>query len=173
MLALLHYVKATLQKEHKCFMCAKNVSISITATVHKNDDGSQNCFRFCHAIAICVLEKSKMDWAITDFDTVKICCLQLSNIPPQKYIDDLLAKSFKALDVYDNGTKSVIFVHCVDTFIHHSSQHYMAQNLLGDLNDRAFKAESSLSIQNEAKSTPNNEMNNFESINSFNKKKLE
>lgn len=43
---------------------------------------------------------------------------------PQQCADDLVAKSGKVADIYDEGTLNEVIMEEIDTSIYHSLQHY-------------------------------------------------
>lgn len=90
----------------------------------------------------------------------------------QQYADDLVAKSCKVADVYDDWKLKNVFIEGVDACIRHSLRHYLARNPQADLTDIDFQAYSLLSIQREANATPENNQNNLTSDKLFNRKPL-
>lgn len=65
----------------------------------------------------------------------------------QHFADDLITKSCKVSDVYDDSTLNDVLIESRDASIHHSLQHYWASHPQADLTDIAFYANSLLAIQ--------------------------
>lgn len=66
---------------------------------------------------------------------------QPSNMTPQKYIDDWIAKPCKVADVYDEGTLNNVFIGGDDESRKYTLRNYWAINSQEDLTDIEFQAE--------------------------------
>lgn len=84
-----------------------------------------------------------------------------ANMTPQHYADDLVTKSRKLVDVYDEGAQNDIVVEGVDSMTCHCLRHYWCQKSEADLTEAAFQEESLLCLLKKAGFTSTTNQNTF------------
>lgn len=92
-------------------------------------------------------KKYKTDLAIVRNNVATLRYVQLSNMAPQQYADDLIAKSCKVVDVYYESTLNDVFIEGFDAGTKHSLRNYRITNSQEGITDIAFQAESLLTIR--------------------------
>lgn len=70
-----------------------------------------------------------------------------SSITSQQYGDNIIAKSCKVADVYDESTLKGVFIELVDSSIRHSFRNNWTTHPEADLTEIAFQVESLLPIE--------------------------
>lgn len=75
--------------------------------------------------------------ATAEDDAVVLRYVQPSNMTRQQYANDLVARSCKAADVFNESTLNVVFIKAYDTSIRHSLRIYRTSNLQAYLTDVA------------------------------------
>lgn len=61
---------------------------------------------------------------MTNYDAAILRYMLPTNMFPLKYAEDLVAKSCKVTDVYEQETLNDVFIEGVDESIHHSLRNY-------------------------------------------------
>lgn len=62
-----------------------------------------------------------MDQAIPKYEAAILRYMQLANMTLQRYAEDLISKSCKVADLYDEGTLNDVFIERVDASIRNRS----------------------------------------------------
>lgn len=109
-----HYVYETLGNVFNSRMGAKGKSTPITDSVRNNDAGSWKLLWSYFEVVNSLLKKLTTNQVIGNFDAGMLLYMQPSNIKLQQYSMDLIAKFYKAADVYDEETLDNGFIEWVN-----------------------------------------------------------
>lgn len=132
MRVLPYYANETVASALQSRMCATNKSSSFAVSVPNVDNRSKKFLRLYQEVAYCVLNKFVTDQAIIEFDAAILRDMQLANMMPQQYADNLVARSCKVAEVSDEGAFYDVIIDGTDPSIRHSVRHYWAQNAQAD-----------------------------------------
>lgn len=80
--------------------------------------------RSCTEIISYVLKKLERGQAITEFDKAIFPYMQLSNMTPQQYVDDLVTRFCQVSEVYEKETLNDVIIVGVQTSMRHCLRHY-------------------------------------------------
>lgn len=105
-------------------MCATDKSSPIAASVRNTDNRSRKRLRSYLKVVNYFLKKLVKDQAITEFNAAILRYMQQANMTPQRYTEDLVAKSCKVADVYNKGTLNDVFLEEVDSSFRRNLSHY-------------------------------------------------
>lgn len=135
-------------------MCAIDRHAPLAASARSEQQRSHKLLHSYPEAVDYHLKNYANDQAIAEYDASVLRYMQPASMTFQQYAGDLIAKSRKDADVYDEDTPNNVFIEEVNQSLRHSLQNYWATNPEADLTDIAFQAESVLAIQKKSGQQP-------------------
>lgn len=105
-------------------MCEEDRSAPLSASVRCDKTRPRNFWRSYPEVVNYLLKKFVTDQAFVEYDATILRYMQPTNMTSQQIADDLIAKSCKVADVYEQSTLNDVSIEGVDASIRHSLREY-------------------------------------------------
>lgn len=114
-----HYMNETLVNGLNSRMRAEGVVTFVTTSVRTNDARSRKFICLYLELVYHLPKKIATDQAIAKLDEAILPYMQLSNMAPWQYAENLVAKASKVSDKYDRETLNDVFTNDVGTSLNY------------------------------------------------------
>lgn len=105
-------------------MCAQERLDPLAASLRDGQPYSLKLLRSYPEVVIYLFKNNATDQAIAEYDATILRYVQLKNMTPQQFADDLIAKRYKVATVNDKSTLNNVIIEGVDASIRNSSRNY-------------------------------------------------